>query len=209
MNKLILLFLLITVRVLGLSSITNHLPIADSARHWVINTSNASKSSEYQELLRKHGIGLSIIEVDQDEIDADPLSVVVHKASQIGEKILVDDTSMDVEGADVGVNLRWVVDEIPKHAGKKALWRVLLAYREGNLVYVYSGETKGVLVPPVVENESNLEALFLPDESSVTLDLDKPDFLNPRAIAIDAFIKDEPIAILPVIDSWDGPWQNQ
>lgn len=207
--RFILLICTIFIVNICFGAVFNFLPVADSEHHWIINTSNINKSMEYRDLLAEKGITLSIVEIDQDEILSDPLTVVAHKASQIGEGILVDDTSLDVEGEDVGVNLRWLIDDIPNYAGKKALWRVLLAYRLGNQVYVYSGEVKGVIVHPMTEDDSNLEARFLPDDSNYTLDLEKPDFLNPRALAVDALVNDEPIAVLPAIEEWDGPWQNQ
>jgi len=205
-----LLTTIFTFIIFGLSvpSDSSQISLSEGAPHWIMNTSNPGKSSEYKDLLLREGITLSITKIDQDEIDADPLSVLVHKASQIGERILVDDTSLDVEGENVGVNLRWVIEDIPSYAGKKAVWRVLLGYREDNRVFVYSGEVKGTIVHPNFENDPTLEALFLPDDSDFTLNLDKPDALNPRALAIDAFINDEPVAVLPIMDSWNGPWQN-
>lgn len=201
-NVLLLSFSVYAVELPKQNHSYNH-----SSHHWTINTSNTTKLDEYKELLGKEGISLHAIKIDQDEIDADPLSVVAHKASQIGERILVDDTSLDIEGEDVGVNLRWLIDDIPKYVGKKALWRVLLAYRSGDQVFIYRGEVPGTIVPPAVKGDPRLEAIFLPDGASVTLGVDKPDLLNPRALAVDSFIRNELEAILPTIDSWDGPWQ--
>lgn len=31
-----------------------------------------------------------------------------------------------VEGEDVGINIRWLIDQLPKYKGKKAVWTVLL-----------------------------------------------------------------------------------
>lgn len=61
------------------------------------------------------------------EIVSDPLSVAIHKASQLGECVISEDTSLDIEGEQVGVNVKWMLDELPKYIGKRALWNVYLA----------------------------------------------------------------------------------
>ena len=65
--------------------------------------------------------------MDLDEIDASPVEVVAHKATAAGVGVLIEDTSLDVDGADVGVNVRWIVDHIADFAGRAATWRVLIA----------------------------------------------------------------------------------
>ena len=54
------------------------------------------------------------------EIVADPLSVVIHKASQLGEYVIVEDTSLDIEGEQVGINVKWMLDSLTNCIGKKA-----------------------------------------------------------------------------------------
>ena len=61
------------------------------------------------------------------EIVADPLSVVIHKASELGEYVIVEDTSLDIEGEQVGINVKWMLDSLTDFIGKKALWNVYLA----------------------------------------------------------------------------------
>lgn len=58
---------------------------------------------------------------------SDPLSVAIHKASQLGEYVISEDTSLDIEGEQVGINVKWMMKELPKFVGKRALWNVYLA----------------------------------------------------------------------------------
>ena len=67
--------------------------------------------------------------------------------------MLIEDTSLDVEGADVGVNVRWLMDHMATYENRKATWRVLLAVLEGGKVQVYEGVTQGKLVKP--QGDSN------------------------------------------------------
>ena len=62
--------------------------------HWILNTSNQGKRSEFQRLFAQHGLSLTTQQIDLKEIDSDPVTVVVHKASQLEEEVLVEDTSL-------------------------------------------------------------------------------------------------------------------
>ncbi|HSX26781.1 MAG TPA: non-canonical purine NTP pyrophosphatase [Chlamydiales bacterium] len=171
-------------------------------------TGNKHKFKEFCELLSLEGIELSQISQDLPEIEADPLSVVVHKASQLPEGILVDDTSLDIEGAAIGVNIRWHLDNLDNYIGKKALWTVLLAYRKKETVYIFRGQVPGTLVLPKGDTGSGFDFHFLPDGSIHTLAQSRPLSLNARAIALRSLLDNDPHAELPPITSWSGPWQK-
>ena len=93
--------------------------------HWILNTSNQGKMLEFQRLFAKHGISLTPRQIDLEEIDSDPVTVVVHKASQLEEEMLAEDTSLDVQGISVGIHVRWLLQHLSECVEKKALWRVL------------------------------------------------------------------------------------
>lgn len=170
---------------------------------------NASKNKleEFQTLFSNYGITLDTSSVDLKEIDADPLLVAVQKASQIGQKILVEDTSLDIEGADVGIHIKWLLETLQEHVGKKATWRVLMAYREGDMVKVYEGKVTGTIVYPRGEGGFGFDPIFLPDGASKTLAEDKPYVVNARYYAVKNFVENNPVATLPAIDNWQGSWQ--
>lgn len=178
-------------------------------QYWTLNTSNEGKLSEFQQLFQKYGYSLTSTKIDLDEIDSDPLTVVVHKASHIGENILIEDTSLDIEGADVGVNIRWLLNNLNTLEGRKATWRVLLAYRKDGQVFVYQGIVHGTIVQAKGTNGFGFDPVFLPNGQTETLAENKPDSVNARALAVEALIKNQPLAIKPVMTSWDGPWQKE
>ena len=59
------------------------------------------------------------------------MSVAIHKASQLGEYVISEDTSLDIEGEQVGINVKWMMNELPKFVGKRAVWTVYLAILVG------------------------------------------------------------------------------
>jgi len=174
---------------------------------FALNTSNKGKLQEFQRLFSKHGAHLNASDIDLKEIKADPMTVVVHKASQVGESVLVEDTSLDIEGAEVGIDVRWLLHHLEEYAGRRAHWRVLLAYREGDWVYVYEGKIDGTIVPHRGKEGFGFDPVFLPDGSEYTLAQEKLDEVNARAKAVDSLFMDKPIAKFPPIKDWKGEWQ--
>lgn len=174
---------------------------------WKLNTSNKGKLQEFQHLFEKYGVLLSSTQIDLNEVDADPITVVAHKASQLDEQILVEDTSLDVEGASVGINVRWMIDHLEDYIGKKAVWTVLLAYHQGDNVFIFKGEVKGTIVPSRGNGGFGFDPVFLPDASNQTLSEAKSDAVNARALAVDALMQNNVFTVVKAIHDWDGPWQ--
>ncbi len=175
---------------------------------WKLNTSNQGKFEEFKSLFASQGCTLEATHHDLDEIQADAVQVVAHKASQMEECVLVEDTSLVIEGADIGVNVRWLLDRLPEYIGRKAVWEVLLAYRKGEQVYVYQGAITGRIVPQQGEKGFGFDPVFMPEEAGKTLAEDKPDCYNARALAVQAFLENKVYKIMPVIKEWQGPWQQ-
>lgn len=177
-------------------------------KEWKLNTSNPGKLGEFQRLFKKYDIDLLNSDVDLKEIEADPITVIAHKASQLDEMILIEDTSLDIEGANVGINIRWVIDHLNDYVGRQATWTVLLSYRKGDEVIIYKGEVKGFIVPPRQDGGFGFDPVFLPLNSDQTLAEAKPDHVNARALAVEALINNNKFAIVKAIYDWDGPWQK-
>lgn len=175
---------------------------------WKLNTGNTGKLHEFGRLFSKYGCILSSTQIEVNEIDADPLSVIAHKASQIGEEVIVEDTSLDIEGAAVGIKIRWLLQHLSDFIGRKAVWTVLLAFRKGKKVYVFKGEVKGAIVASKGDGGFGFDPYFQPLEASETLAVSKPDAVNARAAAVEAFMKGSPHAVVDAITDWQGPWQS-
>jgi XTP/dITP diphosphohydrolase len=120
----------------------------------------------------------------------------------------VEDTSLDIEGASVGVNIRWLLDHLPEYNGRKAEWTVLLGYRQGNEIYIYKGSLTGTIVLPRGNGGFGFDPVFLPDGATKTLSESKPNTVNARAKAVEALIRGNIYTKHPLIESWDGPWQK-
>jgi XTP/dITP diphosphohydrolase len=201
------------ITLLGCGLLSNFL-CAETAivqKIWTLNTSNEKKRKEFHHLFAKRNIALQTTCIDLREIDADPMTVVIHKASQMPDHVLVEDTSLEIEGINIGINLRtlfgYLMQHIDEYIGKKATWTVLLAYKERDRVFLYKGSVAGVLVPPKKEDRSNFDAYFLPEGSSQPYISNTPDDFNARALAVRAFAEQRPVAVFPVISEWTGPWQ--
>lgn len=173
-----------------------------------LNTSNQGKLAEFQRLFALHGSAIEASYHDLAEIDADPIQVVAHKASQLDENVIVEDTSLDIEGASVGVNIRWLLDHLSEHVGRKAEWTVYLAFRRDNEVHIYQGKLTGTIVHSRGEKGFGFDPVFLPDGTEKTLAESKPDIFNARAQAVENLIKGNLYKKHPAIKNWNGPWQR-
>ena len=173
-----------------------------------INTSNQGKLKEFERLFAKYGITLKATKQDLREIDADPVTVVVHKASGLEAGIIVEDTSLEIEGESIGVNVRWLLDYLSHHLGKKAVWKTLLAYEKDGRIYVFEGVVHGTLIFPRGEDGFGFDPYFLPDGSTQTLAEAKPDEVNARAKAVEALVHKRPLCAVDPITEWEGLWQE-
>lgn len=173
-----------------------------------LNTSNPGKFAEFKRLFAAYGYELEMSHIDLDEVDADPITVVAQKASQVEEGVVVEDTSLEIEGASVGVNVRWLLDHLPDYAGRRAHWVVLLAHRSGDKILIYEGKVSGAIVKERGGEGFGFDPVFLPDGATETLAQSKPDRFNARAKAVEALIKNNVFAEHAPIEEWDGPWQQ-
>jgi XTP/dITP diphosphohydrolase len=185
----------------------------DQPQQFLINTSNEIKYRDYFKLLGDQLVGRSA--EDLHEVESDPITVVVQKASQYAgtsgvPSVLVDDTTLEVEGADVGVNLRWWVESgrIHRLVGRHATWTVLIAYRKGNRVRVFRGSVSGTLVEPKGDKGFGFDAYFAPDGGGGrTLADGLPDALHARWRATQEILRNHG-EWYPAITKWKGLWQN-
>jgi XTP/dITP diphosphohydrolase len=192
-------------RLIGGSKMGNH---ANLDKIWKLNTSNPGKFEEFKRLFAQYGKDLDASHFDLEEIDADPLQVIAHKASQLGENVIVEDTSVDIEGASIGINIRWLLDHLSEYNGRKAQWTVLLAFRHENEILIYKGSIIGTIVLPRGNEGFGFDPVFLPKGSTRTLAESKPDEYNARAKAVEALMKGTIYAKHPLMENWEGPWQK-
>lgn len=173
-----------------------------------INTGNKNKFKEFSRMFAKHGITLESTAIDLREIDSTPENVVAHKATAVGDNVIVEDTQLDVEGQDVGVNVKWMLANLEQFEGKKATWTVLMAVKKMGMVEIYKGVVEGKIVKARGPEGFGFDPIFEPLGSDKTLAEDKPDDVNARWLAIDNLCKGNLYQKCKPIAEWDGKWQD-
>jgi XTP/dITP diphosphohydrolase len=182
-----------------------------------INTSNNEKFEEFKVFFGNCGYKLQRTKLDLDEILSSPEEVVQNKATEAGEEVLIDDTSLDIENESVGVEVRWVIERLNEFIGKRAVLKVLLGMRRNDFVYIYEGSVHGTLVPARGNRvgKFGIDPYFLPDSSLYTLaeikDSCKQDTkFIPRYLAVEQYCKNDFKFVKPLLksSSWEGSWQT-
>lgn len=176
--------------------------------NWKLNTSHLGKYEEFKKIFANYGIFLEATHIDIKEIDADPILVVAHKASCFDEKVLVEDTLLDVEGVAVGIHVRWLLDHLSTCIGRRAAWITFLAYRKGDCVEIFRGSVQGTIVAPRGQGGFGFDPFFLPDGAVSTLAEAKSDLHNARVKAVEAMIQGNIWKTHPLVQEWKGPWQK-
>ncbi|MFI8677933.1 non-canonical purine NTP pyrophosphatase [Bacillus thuringiensis] len=181
---------------------------------YILVSSNEDKLKEFQ----RFGIYNLDIEKGRDiqEVNHPSVSVVaMYKSIEAGTMRIIEDTALYIEGEDVGVNVKWLLDNISKYEGKTATWKVCLAANDGNRIYLYEGAVHGRIVnnKPVKE-AFGFDNYFIPDGASKTLyELEKQgskDGFSARRKAVDMFLNEIPCLVVPIaqIKPWEGNYQN-
>lgn len=179
-------------------------------------TSNQNKLNEYQRF------GLSNLNCkkgpDIKEVQSDDITVAIYKSKDMGENSIIEDTSLEIENADIGTNIRWKLDEISKYDGYKAIWGVILAVNYNGFIFLYKGIQEGLIDSRYKDKQPNdafgFDPYFRPLNTELTLyDLEKTnqkDNFSARKKAIEQLIKNEPIQILSIdsIPIWTGKYQS-
>jgi XTP/dITP diphosphohydrolase len=170
-----------------------------------INTSNQSKLSEFKKYLGKQVLSETH---DLPEPDTDAIQVIVYKASQFKE-VLVDDTSLEIEGEDIGINVKWMLDSLHNCIGRPAFFRCLLGIYIENQVYIFEGKVSGTIVEKTLGPFSfGFLPYFKPDNAQHTLAENLPDHFNARYYAVKDFLQSKPYQICNPIFQWSGKFQN-
>ena len=179
----------------------------------ILKSSNENKIKEFKRIL---GNTLSIKPgKDLPEIDSDSLNVVIHKAKDAGENIIVEDTTLTIDGQEI-VDIKWKINELKKiNKTPKAIWRVLLGVLQNNQIYVFEGIIKGKIVVPKNEIEGfGFDPYFVPNGTDLSLaELDKKgqkENYSARKKALLNLISNKPLKVINSsnIKKWEGKYQN-
>lgn len=183
-----------------------------SQHEWMFNSGNPAKRKHFQELFDKSGMQLNrFLKEDIKEIDASHTEVVIHKASSIfSDWVLVEDSALDIEGENIGINIKWHVHKMGQWIGRKAKFTAKLAYKVDGIVYVYSGVVTGKIVSPQgpAKKGAEFDPYFLPDGSSKTLAQGADEEFSARSIAMKKLVSSQVDLCTEPITNWEGPWQQ-
>lgn len=183
----------------------------------VLQTSNSRKLAEF----RRFGLALEARSgADLVEVDGTPEEVAQYKALAAGPGVLVEDTSLDVEGYAAGVNIRWLLHAIttklklaPESPEPRAVWRVMVAVHYEGRMFVAGAAVSGRLTPQPRGEGFSFDCYFIPDGEALTLgELDaigKKDKVSARKMAVTNLLGGHcvfrPTKALP---AWTGKYQD-
>lgn len=176
-------------------------------------------SSNEQKLKEFARFGLTDIAIgkgrDLKEVDADELTVILYKALDAGKNRIVEDTSLTVEGVEVGVNVRWMESNLHTLAGRKAVWKVYLGLNDGTYIHIYGDEVNGTLVDSQSKTGFGFDSHFQPDGSAYTLEqlsnMKQKDTFSARKKAVDNIQKGRVLHSYKIEDipNWTGKYQQE
>lgn len=178
-------------------------------------TSNEKKLNEYNSFSNTGKLQI-LKGKDLPEVESpDPSTVILYKSISAGDKTVVEDTSFVVDGADVGTNVRWLLDSISTYEGAKAEWIVKLAVNVNEEIHVYDGRIKGVITSGNVNEGFGFDPIFIPDGENKTLSVlskeGRKDDFSARKIAFNnMLLNKEPIVYqIKDVPEWTGKYQQE
>ena len=178
-------------------------------------TSNKKKLHEFNRL----GLDAEMMSLGADlkEILSTPEEVCIYKSQMAGPDTICKDTSLDIDGETVGVEIRWLLDNLPDYHGKKCVFRTILATNDGQTISLYEGIVTGKIdgTREIKEDDFGFDTWIIPDESEgkSLADLNrenKKDEFSARANAVHNYKNNQVLKSINIenISEWNGPWQN-
>lgn len=170
----------------------------------LINTSNTSKQKEFSKFLNVD----NFTSIDLPEIKSKNKCLVsAHKALMSGDGILIDDTALEISGANVGTDIKWLLSNIDSFSGRDASFYCTLAIKHGKTISVFQGRVLGKIVTSKGTG-FGFDNNFLPFKANKTLGQYKPNKYNARFLAIQNFKKGVIKRTYTNLKQWTGDWQN-
>ncbi len=167
-----------------------------------LNSSNPGKIAEYKKYL---GSEIFTENKDIQEPVADAITIVRYKASQF-EGVLVDDVSLEVEGEEIGVHIKWHLGRLKDLVGRKASFKCIIGIRIDKEVSLFEGMVAGEIVTPR-GSSFGFNPYFQPQGSNFTLAERIIDPMNARYLALQKLLNNTPDYILKPLFKWDGSFQ--
>lgn len=176
---------------------------------YILETSNLNKQKEYQ----RFGLDLAIQKgPDRDEVLGTPEEVILYKTLDAGPGIIVEDTSLDIEGyPEAGINIRWMLESGMVPHNVKASWHIWIGRHNGDTIDLSHAVLHGHLT---YCNEAGFgfDPYFIPDGHTCTLhqmSAEAKDAISPRRTAVLQLLHSKVTASYNVqgIQPWHGAYQ--
>lgn len=152
---------------------------------------------------------------DLKEVDSDGLTVAIYKSIEAGEGRIVDDTSLYIDGTDIGSNIKWLMDDLPKYSGREAIWCVYLGVNDGEHITIYEGKVAGIISDKEIDpNGFGFDSIFIPNGTDLTLSeltmIGKKELYSARKVATENLLWKREIYKVKIssVEEWDGEYQN-
>jgi XTP/dITP diphosphohydrolase len=139
----------------------------------------------------------------------------MYKQNNFNEEIMIEDTALEVEGAEIGTDIKYLVNQLDNFKGKKAKWIVTIATTNGEIVEVFQGVIKGKIDSKRGTKGFAFDKYFVPNYSTKTLsqleEENQKDFYSARKEAIIAFKNKNSIfrKKIEYIPEWTGEYQEE
>jgi inosine/xanthosine triphosphate pyrophosphatase family protein len=180
-------------------------------------TSNKFKLKEF----KRFGLNLDIASgLDLDEVDGTPEEVIIYKAIEAGNGLMVEDTILIVDNVEI-VDIRDRIQELDTLIGKKATWKVSIACVIDDEIHIASSEVDGTIGKPNhdLSKSFGFDPFFyitndtLPRSVSLSTleELEMKDQYSARKQCVDNFINkknDFKIINLNDVPKWEGKYQD-
>ncbi|TPX71912.1 hypothetical protein SpCBS45565_g00822 [Spizellomyces sp. 'palustris'] len=184
--------------------------VLEKGKTVLVNTSNAHKKAEFQRYLAPMEVKSTTIDI-REPVSSDPFTIVQYKASQFpaDAPVLVDDTSLDIEGVEIGPNVKWLLGELPNIAnGTRAAFVCILGIRHDDHIHLYRSSTPGQIVQPPRGKDYGFRAYFQPDGCALTMGEQIFDEFNARYHSVEKFKNNKPTEVRCVVETWEGDFQT-
>ena len=184
----------------------------------LLSTSNEKKIAEF----KSYNLDFEVVKgVDLKEIDSTSKNVVIQKAIDAGEKVLVEDTVLIIDGKEV-VDIKWKIKELRDLKNPKIEWITSLAIVDDGFVYVYQGYmecslAEGIENATIPEDAFGFDPYLVPSPNGIAVPFTfyelaqkglKSGF-SPRRLAVNNLLAGYWLDMINIdnIEPWTGGYQ--
>ncbi len=153
-------------------------------RRIIFASTNESKYNEILLHLRNFDIDIEYVRFKTVEIQSNNLEEIALKKSKeayekIGIPLIVEDTGLFIDSLKgfpgpyssyilETIGNQGILDLLSNKANRFALFRSVVAYKDGNNNLTFSGETRGIISDHISKGGWGYDPIFIPEGSSIT-----------------------------------------